>query len=55
LDRWDQQPRDQDTGERPPGPRRERPRSDWDRETQEPRSEIRRRPSGPQDPWNDGP
>ena len=55
LDRWDQQPRDQDTGERPPGPRRERPRSDWDRETQEPRSEIRRRPAGPQDPWNDGP
>jgi hypothetical protein len=35
--------------------RRDRSRSDWDRDTQEPRPEIRRRPPGPQDPWNDGP
>jgi len=53
----DQEPRDLDRSERPLGSRRDRPRSDgdWDRQTQEPRPEIRRRPPGPQDPWNDGP
>jgi hypothetical protein len=35
--------------------RRDLTRSDWDRNNQEPRPEIRRRPPGPQDPWNDGP
>jgi hypothetical protein len=29
--------------------------SDWNIDNQETRPEIRRRPPGPQDPWNDGP
>jgi len=51
----DPYPRDLDPGERPPGTRRDGPRSDWDRPTQEPSAPSRRRPPGPQDPWNDGP
>jgi molecular chaperone DnaK len=49
-----QGPRDLDPRE-PLATRRDRTLSDWNRDTQEPRPEIRRRPPGPRDPWNDGP
>jgi molecular chaperone DnaK len=55
----DQDPRDQDPRDQEPSERfstrPDRSRSDWDRNTQEPRPEIRRPSPGPRDPWNDGP
>jgi hypothetical protein len=35
--------------------RRDLTSGDWNRNNQEPHPESRRRPPGPQDPWNDGP
>jgi molecular chaperone DnaK len=65
----DRDPRDQDPSDRDPrdrdprgldlseplATRRERTRSDWNRDTQEPFPESRRPASRPQDPWNDAP
>jgi molecular chaperone DnaK len=55
----DQDPRDQDQRgldlSDPLASRRDLTRSDWNRNNQETRPEIRRRPPSPQDPWNDGP
>ena len=55
----DQDPRDRDQGDldlsEPLASRRDLTRSDWNRNNQDTRPEIRRRPPGPQDPWNDGP
>jgi len=55
----DRDPRDRDQGDldlsEPLASRRDLTRSDWNRNNQDTRPEIRRRPPGPQDPWNDGP
>jgi molecular chaperone DnaK len=55
----DRDPRDRDQGDldlsEPFASRRDLARSEWNRSNQETRPEIRRRPPGPQDPWNDGP
>ena len=52
-------PRDRDQGDldlsEPLASRRDLTRSDWNRNNQDTQPEIRRRPPGPQDPWNDGP
>jgi molecular chaperone DnaK len=57
--RRDQDPRDRDPRDLDPSEplasRRDLTSSDWNRNNQEPPPEIRRRPPGPQDPWNDGP